>query len=143
MFLWIKALHIISVICWFAMLFYLPRLFVYHSMAEDEISKERFKVMERKLLRAIGNPSMIAALTFGIWMAWLNWVNYHDKLWFWLKVFLVNVLVVYHHVCVRFYKKFLRNEVPASHVFFRWFNEVPAILLICIVILVVVVQYSG
>src|SRR3990167_2766965 len=66
---WIEALHIISVVCWFAALFYLPRLFVYHAMAEDRISIERFKIMERKLSRGIATPAMIAALTFGIWLA--------------------------------------------------------------------------
>ena len=71
MFLWVKAFHIVAVICWFAMLFYLPRLFVYHAMAEDEISKERFKLMERRLLRGIGNPPMIAVFIFGVWMVWL------------------------------------------------------------------------
>ena len=142
MFLWVKALHIISVICWFAMLFYLPRLFVYHAMAEDDISKERFKVMERKLLRGIGNPAMCATIFFGVWMAWLNWANYHDKLWFWLKMVLVAILVIYHHMCVRYFKKFNRDELPASHVYFRWFNEFPVLVLAGIVILVVVVQYS-
>ena len=138
MFLWVKALHIISVVCWFAALFYLPRLFVYHAMAEDEISKERFKVMERKLLRGIANPSMIATFIFGIWMAYLNWAYYQNQAWFWVKMALVVVLTVYHHMCVRYFKRFRDDEIPASHIYFRWFNEFPVFLLIGIVILVVV-----
>lgn len=138
MFLWVKALHIISVVCWFAALFYLPRLFVYHAMAEDEISKERFKVMERRLLRGIANPSMIATFIFGIWMVYLNWAYYQSQLWFWVKMVLVAVLTVYHHMCVHYFKRFRDDETPASHVYFRWFNEFPVFLLIGIVILVVV-----
>src|SRR5690606_41064294 len=72
LYLWIKALHIIAIVCWFAGLFYLPRLFVYHAMSEDQTSRERFKVMERKLYRGIMTPSMIATLIFGAWMIALN-----------------------------------------------------------------------
>ena len=72
LYLWIKALHIIAIVCWFAGLFYLPRLFVYHAMAEDQTSRERFCVMERKLYRGIMNPSMIATLVFGAWLLYLN-----------------------------------------------------------------------
>ncbi len=72
LFLWIKALHIIAVITWMAAIFYLPRLFVYHSMSEDQISRDRFVIMEQKLLRIIGNPSMIAVYIFGIWMTYLG-----------------------------------------------------------------------
>lgn len=140
MFLWVKAFHIISVICWFAMLFYLPRLFVYHAMAEDQISKDRFKLMERRLLRAIGNPSMIAAIFFGTWAVWLNWEYYQSQTWFWIKMGLVSLLIVYHHMCISYFKKFSRDEIPANHIFFRWFNEFPVVLLIGIVILVVVKQ---
>lgn len=140
MFLWIKALHIISVICWFAALFYLPRLFVYHSMAEDEISKERFKLMERRLLRGIGNPSMTATLIFGGWMAYLNWSYYQSQTWFWLKMALVIILITYHHLCARYFKKFQKDIVPANNVYFRWFNEFPVVILIAIVFLVVLKQ---
>lgn len=138
MFLWVKALHIISVVCWFAALFYLPRLFVYHSMAEDEIGKERFKVMERKLLRAIGNPSMIATYIFGVWIVVLNWEYYFAQGWFWVKIFFVALLTVYHHMCVRYFKRFQKDELPANHIYFRWFNEFPVLILFGIVIMVVV-----
>jgi len=137
-FLWIKAFHIISVISWMAALFYLPRLFVYHSMSEDEISRERFKIMERKLLRAIANPAMIAAYTFGIWMSWLNWAYYSTQTWYWCKIALVILLTGYHHACVVYFKQFRDDRCTKSHKFFRVFNELPVFFLIGIVILVVV-----
>lgn len=136
--LWIKALHIISVICWFAGIFYLPRLFVYHAMAEDEISLERFKVMERKLYRGIMNPSMIATLVFGIWLAVLNWDFYISAGWFHAKLVLVILMIGYHHMCNSIRKKFERGENTKGHVFYRWFNEAPVLALVLIVILVVV-----
>lgn len=138
--LWIKSFHIIAVVCWFAVLFYLPRLFVYHAMTEDEAGKERFKVMERKLFRGIGSPSMVATLVFGGWTASYNWAYYSSSLWFWLKLLLVAVLVAYHHVCGAYIKKFARDEAPKNHVFFRWFNEFPVLLLVAIVLLVVLKQ---
>lgn len=136
--LYIKALHIIAVICWFAVLFYLPRLFVYHAMCEDDISKERFKVMERKLLRVIGHPSIIATHIFGIWLVTYNWGYYSQSIWFWVKIALVTALVIYYHFCIRFIKDFRDNKNTRSHVFYRWFNEVPVIVLIAIVIMAVV-----
>ena len=137
-FLWIKALHIIFVICWFASIFYLPRLFVYHAMAEDQISKDRFKVMERKLYRAIGTPSMVATILFGAWTASYNWDYYAGSTWFWIKILLVGSLVVYHFACGRYIQKFKADEYTPKHVFFRYFNELPVILLFIIVFLVVV-----
>jgi putative membrane protein len=136
--LWIKAFHIISVITWMAALFYLPRLFVYHAMSEDEISRERFKIMERKLLRGIANPSMIAVFIFGIWMAWLGWAYYSTQVWFWVKIVLVSILTGYHHACIIYFKQLRDDKCTKSHTFFRWFNEFPVLLLIGIVILVVV-----
>lgn len=136
--LWIKAFHIIAVITWMAALFYLPRLFVYHTMSEDDISRERFKVMERKLLRGIANPSMIAVFVFGIWMAWLGWAYYSTQIWFWVKIALVSILTGYHHACVIYFKQLRDDKCTKSHTFFRWFNEFPVLLLIGIVILVVV-----
>jgi protoporphyrinogen IX oxidase len=136
--LWIKALHLIAVICWFAMLFYLPRLFVYHTMSEDQASRERFKIMERKLLRGIGNPSMIAVFIFGGWMSHLNWAYYSHEIWYWCKLALVSMLAAYHHACVVYFKQLRDDKCTKTHVFFRWFNELPVLLLIGIVILVVV-----
>lgn len=138
--LWIKAFHIVSVISWFASIFYLPRLFVYHAMAEDHIGRERFKVMERKLYRAIGTPAMIATLVLGVWLAVLGWEYYSTQTWFWLKVALVACMVGYHHVCGAYIKKFARDEPLPSHRFFRVFNELPVFALVAIVLLVVVKQ---
>jgi len=135
---WIEALHIISVVCWFAALFYLPRLFVYHAMAEDRISIERFKIMERKLSRGIATPAMLAALTFGIWLASLAPDYYLHQGWFLAKVTLVTLLVIYHHVCLYLLRQFRQDRNTRSHVFYRWFNEIPVLFLIAIVILVVV-----
>lgn len=138
--LWIKALHIISVICWFAALFYLPRLFVYHAMSEDTISKERFKIMERKLYRGIATPSMLATIIFGVWLSILGWEYYSTQAWYWIKLGLVFILVGYHHMCAKYLRIFAQDGPTPNHVFFRWFNEFPVVLLIAIVILVTVKQ---
>lgn len=136
--LWIKAFHIISIICWFAALFYLPRLFVYHSQAKDTESIERFKIMERKLLRGIGTPSMIMTLIFGFWTLSYNMEGFMQGAWFHVKLLLVVILIIYHFYCAKLMKSFARDENKHSHVFYRWFNEFPVLLLIAIVILVVV-----
>ncbi len=136
--LWIKAFHIISVVSWMAALFYLPRLFVYHTLSEDQISRERFKIMERKLLRGIANPAMGATFIFGIWMSWLLWDYYSTQAWYWCKLGLVTLLTFYHHACVAYFKQLRDDRCQKTHVFFRVFNELPVFLLIGIVILVVV-----
>jgi putative membrane protein len=136
--LWLKALHIIAVICWFAGLFYLPRLFVYHAMTEDSSGRERFKIMERKLYRGIMTPSLVMTVLFGGWMFALNPAYYWQAGWMHAKLCGVLLLVVYHFMCWHFYKAFRDERNTRSHVFFRWFNEVPVVLLIAIVILVVV-----
>ena len=138
MFAWVEAFHLISVICWFAAIFYLPRLFVYHAMAEDAVGKERFKVMERKLYRGIATPSMVATLFFGGWLVMLSPSYYFSAGWFHAKLTLVVLLVLYHHACLYFMKKFRNDVNTKSHVFFRWFNEVPVLMLVAIVILVIV-----
>lgn len=136
--LWIKALHIIAVVCWFAGLFYLPRLFVYHAMSEDEPSRERFKIMERKLYRGIMTPSAVIAAIFGVWLIALNPAYYLQAGWMQAKLVLVVILIGYHHACSRLLKKFKEDANTRSHVFYRWFNEFPVVLLIAIVILAVV-----
>jgi putative membrane protein len=136
--LWIKAFHIIAVITWFAALFYLPRLFVYHVMSDDQISRERFKIMERKLYRGIATPSMVATIFLGAWLSHLNWGYYSQSGWYWSKLALVAVLVGYHHMCLAYLKQLRDDRCQRSHVFFRWFNEFPVLLLLGIVILVVV-----
>ena len=136
-YLWIKALHFIAVICWFAALFYLPGLFVYHAMSEDEPSKARFIIMERKLYRGIMTPSMILTVVLGLWLLQLNpgWLQMG---WMHAKLALVTLLIAYHFMCGKQLKRFARGENRRSHVFYRWFNEVPVLFLIVIVILVVV-----
>lgn len=135
--LWIKAFHIIAMVCWFAGLFYMPRLFVYHAMSEDETSRERFKVMERKLYRGIMTPSMIATVALGGWLAALNWEGYMMQYWLAAKIALVVILVMYHFMCGHYRKKFLHDEVALGHVFFRWFNEFPVLILVAVILLAV------
>lgn len=137
MYQWVLAFHIIAVICWFAAPFYLPRLFVYHAMSEDEISIERFKVMQRKLYRGIANPSMIATIIFGLWLVTLV-PAYLNEIWFQLKAGLVLLLIGYHHMCLSHMKRLAEDRNDKTHVYFRVFNEVPVLILVGIVILVVV-----
>jgi len=137
-YLWIKAFHIIGVVCWFAALFYLPRLFVYHSSTTDLAGRERFKVMEAKLYRVIMRPSMLVAVGFGLWMLALAWDVFAATGWLWIKLAGVVLLLGYHHYCARLVRAFAEDRSPHSERFYRMFNEVPALLLILIVILVVV-----
>jgi putative membrane protein len=133
--LWIKALHIIFVVAWFAGLFYLPRLFVYHAQSQDAASNERFKMMERKLYRGIMTPCMVLTLVFGTWM-WLGY-GFHGG-WLRAKLVLVALLVGYHFWLGRLAEDFAAAANRRSHVFYRWINELPLVLLAAIVILVVV-----
>ncbi len=135
MFEWIKAFHIIFVITWFAGLFYLPRLFVYHAMATDRISMDRFKVMERKLFYGIMTPSAVLAIGLGVWL----WLAYgFGGTWLHIKLALVIVLVAYHAYCAKLLLDFKHDRNPHGDVFYRWLNELPVIILIAVVILVVV-----
>jgi len=137
--LWIKAFHVITAVTWFAGLFYLPRLFVYHAMCEDREGLERFKVMERKLYRGIMTPSSILTVALVVWMlVEYGWVAYGHSGWLHVKLFLVVLLLVYHHLCGRYLRAFREERNRHGHVFFRWFNEVPVLFLVGIVILVVV-----
>ncbi len=133
--LWIKALHIVFIVTWFAGLFYLPRLYVYHAMAEDGASIERFKIMERKLYFGIMTPSAVLAVVFGVWL----WLGYDfSGGWLHAKLALVALLIAYHLWCGRLLRDFKHGRNRKSHVWFRWFNEFPVLLLLAIVILVVV-----
>jgi putative membrane protein len=133
--LWLKAFHIVFVVSWFAGLFYLPRLFVYHASADDTASRERFKVMERKLYRGIMTPTMILAVGSGLWL----WLGYgFSGGWIHLKVALVVLLVAYHFWMGRLRLDFARDANRRTHVFYRWVNEMPLVLLVAIVILAVV-----
>ena len=132
--LWIKSLHIIFMVTWFAGLFYLPRLFVYHSMATDKISHNRFIIMERKLFYGIMTPGAVLTIIFGLWL----WLDYNfSGLWLNLKLSCVVLLIFYHFLCLKHLINFKLKRNKHSHIYFRWFNEFPVILLILIVILVV------
>jgi putative membrane protein len=137
--LWLKALHLIFMVTWFAGLFYLPRLFVYHAMSTDETSKERFKIMERKLYFGIMTPGMILTFVFGIWM--LNdyaWELYRSSGWLHAKLSLLGLLVAYHAICGKWLLAFKQDNNTHSHVYYRWMNEIPVLFLVGIVILAVV-----
>jgi putative membrane protein len=133
---WIKAFHIIFVVTWFAGLFYLPRLFVYHAMCNDTIGNERFKVMERKLFYAITTPSAIFATVLGGWLLWDFWPVYSSAGWLHTKLLLVAILIGYHVYCGKLLKDFALDRNTHSHVFYRWFNEFPVLILIAVTILV-------
>ena len=131
----VKSLHIIFMVTWFAGLFYLPRLFVYHAMSDDQASIERFKVMERKLLYGIMTPGGVLTIASGVWL-WLGWGFYGG--WLIVKFLLVAVLIVYHAWCAKLVADFRLDRNRHSHVWYRWFNEFPTLILIAVVILVVV-----
>jgi putative membrane protein len=133
---WVKALHIISVISWMAGMLYLPRLFVYHCGAPaGSPQSETFKVMERKLLRAIINPAMIATWVFGLWLVWLGGWAYAG--WFHAKLTLVIVMSGVHGMLARYVRDFAADQNRHSQKFYRIINEVPTLLMIAIVLLVV------
>ncbi len=137
--LWVKAFHIIFMVTWFAGLFYLPRLFVYHADSADEISNERFKIMERKLFYGIMTPGGIITVLLGLWMLFdYAWAAYKTDLWMHLKLILVVVLIAYHVYCWKLVKDFKYDRNTRSHVWYRWFNEFPVLLLVAVVIFVVV-----
>ena len=137
--LWIKALHIVFMVTWFAGLFYLPRLFVYHAMTNDEEGIARFKVMERKLFFGIMTPGGMLTLLFGFWTLGINgWAIYAGTLWLHVKLTCVLMLVFYHIYCGKLLLDFKHDRNTRSHVWYRWFNEIPVVLLIIIVILAVV-----
>jgi putative membrane protein len=131
--LWIKSFHIIFMVTWFAGLFYLPRLFVYHAMSEDMASRERFKIMERKLFLGIMTPGAILTIVFGLWL-WLGYGVYGG--WLYAKMALVGVLVVYHVYCGKLMLDFRQDRNRHGHLYFRWLNEFPVLALIAIILLV-------
>ena len=133
--LWLKALHLIFMVTWFAGLFYLPRLFVYHAMSEDQISQDRFKIMERKLFFGIMTPGMVLTLAFGIALLFTR--DYMAELWVQIKLVLIAVLIAYHVYCGKLVKDFKLDRNSRSHVFYRWFNEFPVLILIAVILLAV------
>ena len=131
--LWIKSFHIIFMVTWFAGLFYLPRLFVYHAMSDDQPSIDRFKIMERKLFYGIMTPGGVITLVLGFWL----WFGYgFSGGWLHAKTALVLILVGYHVWCWKLMIDFKHDRNTKTHVWYRWFNEAPVLLLIAIIILV-------
>jgi protoporphyrinogen IX oxidase len=136
--LWIKALHISFLVTWFAGLFYLPRLFVYHADCVDDAGHARFLVMERKLFTIMTIGAVMTAL-FGIWMpADYAWVAYRHTGWLMTKLALVGLLIAYHVSCAFVIRDFRNGRNHHTHVYYRWYNEIPALFLVVIVLLAVV-----
>jgi putative membrane protein len=135
--LWIKSLHIVFMVTWFAGLFYLPRLFVYHSLATDAISIERFKLMERKLYNGIMTPGAVLTIGSGLWL----WLGYGiSGAWLDVKLVLVAVLVAHHVWLGKLMLDFRHDRNRRGHVFYRWINEIPALPILVVVVLLVVVK---
>jgi putative membrane protein len=133
--LWLKAFHVVFMVTWFAGLFYLPRLFVYHALSDDAVSIERFKVMERKLYSGIMTPGAVLTVLTGLTL----WLVYGvTGRWLYAKLGLVLALIVYHLWCGRILAALRAGQNPRTHVWYRWFNEVPVVFLVAIVVLVVV-----
>lgn len=135
--LYVKSFHIIALVAWFAGLFYLPRLFVYHAGAKDDISVMRFKTMEYRLYYGITWPAAIATTLFGLWLLSYNYSYYLKATWMHAKLSLVIVLWVFHLLCGHYLRLFSLNKNTKKEGFFRFFNEIPTFLLVGIVILVI------
>ena len=137
--LWYKALHLIFMVTWFAGLFYLPRLFVYHSMSEDDTSIERFKIMERKLFYGIATPGAALTFLFGfLTLKSIGWNAYTGVYWLHIKLACILLLVIYHIYCGMLLRDFKYDRNKHSHVWYRWFNEIPVVFLFIIIIMVVI-----
>ena len=136
--LWLVAFHVIFVIIWFAGLFYLPRLYVYHAMCDDEPGKERFKVMERKLY-VMTNIGAVGTAIFGLWLLFAYaYDSYSNTVWLWVKLLFVVILYAFHGYCGRLLKDFREGINIRSHKFYRMVNEIPTIPLLVVVIMVIV-----
>ena len=131
--MWLKVFHIVVVVSWFAGLFYLPRLFVNLAMEQNDAAYDRLLMMARKLYRFV-TPIMWLVLASGIWLWLAYW--WPTPVWLWLKLALVVALVGYHHICKSLLRKFEARQSSKSHVWFRWFNEIPVIALVLVVVLV-------
>jgi protoporphyrinogen IX oxidase len=135
--LWIKSLHIVFMVTWFAGLFYLPRLFVYHSLATDAVSSERFKLMERKLYFGIMTPGALLTIVSGMWL----WLGYGiNGGWLYAKLVLVALLVAHHVWLGKLMQDFKHNRSHHSDVFYRWINEIPALPVLLGAVLLVVLK---
>jgi putative membrane protein len=136
--LWIKAFHVVFMVTWFAGLFYLPRLYVYHALANDAISIERFKIMERKLYYGITTPGAVLTIALGLWLLLPQWSLYRTATWMHAKLALACVLVAYHVFLGHLLREFRVDRNRHGHVFYRWVNEFPVLILIAVVVLVIV-----
>jgi putative membrane protein len=135
--LWVKSLHIVFMVTWFAGLFYLPRLYVYHAMTDDFGSRERFKVMERKLYWGIMTPGALLTVVFGLWL----WLGYGiGGGWLHAKLALVALLVAFHAYLGKLVADFARDRNRHSHVYYRWINEIPALPILVLVVFLVVMK---
>lgn len=135
--LWLKAFHLIFMVCWFAGLFYLPRILVYFAASEDAATRAQLAVMARKLYRFV-TPFMLLTIAFGIALIATNPGYYLTSLWLWVKIAAVAVLVGYHIQCGRFVREENADQNRHGHVFYRFFNEIPVFFLFAIIILAVV-----
>jgi len=137
-YLTLKMLHLIAMVTWFAGIFYLPRLFVYHAMSEDDASKERFKVMERKLYRGIMVPSEIVTIICGLSLLTFTYSNAFLSMgWLHIKLTLIVALIGYHHYCGYIMKQFQADINNHSHKFYRVINEIPVLILVGVIYLAV------
>ena len=134
--LWVRAFHIIAMVTWFAGLFYLPRLFVYHAMSSDAVSIERFKVMERKLYWGITTPGGVLTVVLGLILLVYGWPLYAQAAWMHAKLALVASLVAYHLYLGHLVRVFREDRNLRSHIYYRWLNEYPVLVLIGVVVLV-------
>lgn len=135
---WVLAFHVIFMVTWFAGLFYLPRLFVYHALSDDAPSIDRFKVMERKLFWGITTPGGVLTLALGLWMLIPQWGIYVHEGWMHAKLGLVAVLIAFHIYCGKLLLDFKYDRNRHGHVFYRWLNEFPVLILVAVIILVIV-----
>lgn len=135
--LWLKAFHLIAMVCWFAGIFYLPRLFVYHTLAQEQATRDHLKIMERKLYR-FTTPFMLLTIAFGVALLMLNPGYYAKAGWLHAKLLLVLLLVIYHLYCGALVKRFATDASRRGHVYYRWLNELPVLVLFGAVILAVV-----
>jgi protoporphyrinogen IX oxidase len=136
--LWVKAFHIIAMVAWFAGLFYLPRLFIYHTQWKDSVSNEHFKIMERKLYRYITTPAGIITLLLGLWLISFNPTGYLHQPWMHMKLTAVFLLVLYHLYLGRIVSRFQQDKNQHSLKLYHWLHRLPTLFLVVIVCLVVV-----
>jgi putative membrane protein len=137
MLLWLKALHVIAMVCWFAGLFYLPRLFVYHAMTHEEAVKNQFKIMEHKLYYYITTPAAILTIFFGLCLWLPQYDFYRHALWLHVKLISVLGLITFHIYCGILLHDFKQNKNKHPHKFYRYFNEIPTLALLIIIIMTI------